>query len=166
LCLSLSKPAGPTVQATVSALGAVCTWLGLWPYYRGSSDEERHLGKPGCLFRLAQIFKTDRCSAASIKLGRVLINRDAGLGAPDVRLSPNSGAKADIAGGSRRARTGLMHRSKQPLFDHFIRDGEQRGRYEVQRKCDACCASAWSVAPGNVYDVISAATARNCHGLY
>ena len=50
LCLSLSKPAGPTVQATVSASGARCTWLGLWPHFRGSSDEERPLGEPGCLF--------------------------------------------------------------------------------------------------------------------
>jgi hypothetical protein len=36
-------------------------------------------------------------------LGRVLINQEARRGAFDVRLSPNSGAKADIAGGPRRA---------------------------------------------------------------
>ena len=29
----------------------------------------------------------------------------------DVRLSPNSGTKADIVGGPRRATTGLMHRT-------------------------------------------------------
>jgi len=45
-------------------------------------------------------------------LGRVLINQEARRGAFDVRLSPNSGAKADIAGDPRRANSRLMQRSK------------------------------------------------------
>jgi len=40
-------------------------------------------------------------------LGRVLINQEARRGAFDVRLSPNSGAKADTVGGPRRAISGM-----------------------------------------------------------
>jgi hypothetical protein len=50
-------------------------------------------------------------------------------------------------------------------FDHFIRDGEQRGHHGFRENCQACSAHAWSVAPGDVYSVISAATARNRYGL-
>jgi hypothetical protein len=48
----------------------------------------------------------------AVPLGRVLINQEARRGAFDVRLSPNSGAKADIAGDPRRANSRLMQRSK------------------------------------------------------
>jgi hypothetical protein len=43
-------------------------------------------------------------------------------------LSPVSDQTADVAGGPVRATTGLMHRSKERLFNHFVGASEQRGR--------------------------------------
>src|SRR5882757_4063805 len=47
--------AGPAVRVTVSALGALCPWLGLLPYSRGCSDEKSTQGNRGALCRLGDL---------------------------------------------------------------------------------------------------------------
>jgi hypothetical protein len=54
------------------------------------------------IFRIGHINSAFQLVLTS-PLGRVLINQEARRGAFDVRLSPNSGAKADIAGDPRSA---------------------------------------------------------------
>ena len=45
------------------------------------------------------------------------------------RFAPKSGLKADVRPCPKSAITGLMHRSKKALFDHFIGLGEYRRRH-------------------------------------
>jgi hypothetical protein len=78
------------------------------PSFRASC---RQTPSPHLNVRKQAAFPAERGEAARI-LGRVLINQEARRGAFDVRLSPNSGAKADIAGDPRRANSRLMQRSK------------------------------------------------------
>jgi hypothetical protein len=64
-------------------------------------------------------------------------NRSLGRPLADVRSTPTSGAKADIAGGPSRAITGREQMQQTTsLFNHLVGAAEQRpGNLEAKRLC-------------------------------
>ena len=63
-------------------------------------------------------------------------NRKYSLRADDVRSTPKSGLKSDIAPSPVCANSGLMHRRRVPLFDHLVDIGELLGQSRFPKALD------------------------------